>query len=71
MSGEASLVQQGSLYASLHRLTREGWIPSAWRETELGRRARYYASPGGRRGSSRLSRPLEPGVGWCDAHRHR
>jgi transcriptional regulator len=36
-------VPQGSLYASLHRLTREGWIRSYWRETENGRRARYYA----------------------------
>src|SRR5262245_33598786 len=43
MSGEALLVQQGSLYAALHRLTREGWITSAWRDTENGRRARYYA----------------------------
>jgi PadR family transcriptional regulator PadR len=43
MSGESLLVQQGSLYASLHRLTREGWIASAWRDTDLGRRARFYA----------------------------
>ena len=42
MSGETLLVQQGSLYASLHRLTREGWITSAWRDTDLGRRARFY-----------------------------
>ena len=42
MSGDALLVQQGSLYASLHRLTREGWITSAWRDTDLGRRARFY-----------------------------
>ena len=42
MSGETLLVQQGSLYASLHRLTREGWITSAWRDTDLGCRARFY-----------------------------
>ena len=36
-------VNQGSLYASLHKLTREGWIKSAWRVTENNRRARYYA----------------------------
>lgn len=36
-------VPQGSLYASLHRLTREGWIRSYWEETDHGRRARYYA----------------------------
>ncbi|HTL06082.1 MAG TPA: PadR family transcriptional regulator [Gemmatimonadales bacterium] len=43
VSREALRVQQGSLYASLHRLTREGWIRSSWAETEHGRRARYYA----------------------------
>ena len=36
-------VNQGSLYASLHRLTREGWIKSSWQATENNRRARYYA----------------------------
>ncbi len=42
MSEAALSVQQGSLYASLHRLTREGWLSSAWQDTEHGRRARYY-----------------------------
>lgn len=36
-------LQPGALYASLHRLTREGWIRSSWQTTESGRRARYYA----------------------------
>jgi PadR family transcriptional regulator, regulatory protein PadR len=40
---EVLRVQQGSLYAALHRLTREGWIKSYWADTESGRRARYYA----------------------------
>jgi transcriptional regulator len=49
MSRDALSVQQGSLYASLHRLTREGWLSSAWRDTEQGRRARFYAlTPAGR-----------------------
>ena len=43
VSGDLLRVQQGSLYASLHRLTREGWIRSYWRVTEHNRRARYYA----------------------------
>ncbi|HEX9727082.1 MAG TPA: PadR family transcriptional regulator [Gemmatimonadales bacterium] len=43
MSGDLLRVQQGSLYASLHRLTREGWIRSYWQVTEHNRRARYYA----------------------------
>ena len=36
-------VNQGSLYASLHRLTRQAWIRSEWRVTENSRRARYYS----------------------------
>jgi PadR family transcriptional regulator PadR len=36
-------VNQGSLYASLHKLSREGWIKSSWRVTQNNRRARYYA----------------------------
>ncbi len=43
MSQEALRVNQGSLYASLHRLTRGGWIRSEWRATENNRRARYYS----------------------------
>jgi transcriptional regulator len=43
LSEEALRAPQGSLYASLHRLTREGWIRSFWQDTESGRRARYYA----------------------------
>ncbi len=50
VSEDALQVNQGSLYASLHRLTREGWIGSEWRTTENGRRARYYAlTPAGQR----------------------
>jgi len=43
ISKDALRVNQGSLYASLHRLTREGWVRSEWRTTENNRRARYYA----------------------------
>jgi len=35
-------VNQGSLYAALNRLTRQGWIRSYWKVTENSRRARYY-----------------------------
>ena len=42
VSRDALQVNQGSLYAALHRLTREGWIRSEWRTTENNRRARYY-----------------------------
>jgi transcriptional regulator len=43
VSGDQLQVNQGSLYASLHKLTREGWIKSSWQVTQNGRRARYYA----------------------------
>ena len=42
ISDDALRVNQGSLYASLPRLTREGWLESEWRVTENNRRARYY-----------------------------
>jgi len=42
-SGDRLKIQPGSLYASLHRLTREGWIRSYWADSPAGRRARYYA----------------------------
>lgn len=42
ISQDTLAVNQGSLYASLHRLVREGWIDSEWRTTDNNRRARYY-----------------------------
>jgi PadR family transcriptional regulator PadR len=42
VSADVLQVNQGSLYPSLHRLTRQGWIRSEWRTTENNRRARYY-----------------------------
>lgn len=35
-------VNQGSLYPALQRLLKRGWIRAEWRQTESGRRARYY-----------------------------
>ena len=42
VSGETLLIQQGSLYPSLHRLERRGWIKAKWGTTENNRRAKYY-----------------------------
>jgi PadR family transcriptional regulator, regulatory protein PadR len=42
MSRETVDVQQGSLYPSLHRLERRGWVKGKWSETENNRRAKYY-----------------------------
>ncbi len=36
-------VGQGSLYPSLYRLERHGYVTSEWRVTENRRRARYYS----------------------------
>jgi transcriptional regulator len=43
ISQEALQVQQGSLYPSLHRLERRGWIKAEWKVTENNRKAKYYA----------------------------
>jgi transcriptional regulator len=43
ISQEALQVQQGSLYPSLHRLERRGWIKAEWKITENNRKAKYYA----------------------------
>jgi transcriptional regulator len=42
MTGEAFRVNAGSLYLSLDRLQRRGWVTSAWKTTENNRRAKYY-----------------------------
>ena len=36
-------VQQGSLYPALHRLENQGWVDSDWKNTDLGRSAKFYA----------------------------
>lgn len=72
ISEDALQVNQGSLYASLHRLTREGWIESTWGRTENNRRARYYrlTSAGERRLGTeraeweRLSAGVDRILGW-------
>ncbi|HJZ94947.1 MAG TPA: PadR family transcriptional regulator [Candidatus Solibacter sp.] len=43
ISREALLIQQGSLYPALHRLEQQGWIKAEWRETEIGRMAKFYS----------------------------
>ena len=43
VSGEIFRIEQGSLYPTMDRLQRKGWVKSAWGETPTGRRARYYS----------------------------
>jgi PadR family transcriptional regulator PadR len=35
-------IEEGSLYPSLHRMERKGWVESAWGLSENNRRAKYY-----------------------------
>ena len=41
-SDEVLRVEEGSLYPALHRMTEAGYLKSEWRQSELGRRARFY-----------------------------
>ena len=36
------LIEEGSLYPSLYRLERRGWVEAEWGTSELGRRAKIY-----------------------------
>lgn len=53
ISREALSVQQGSLYPSLHRLERRGWIKAKWGTSENNRRAKFYELT--RRGHAQLA----------------
>jgi len=49
-SEEMLQVETGSLYPALHRLDARGWIAASWRQSEKGRRAKYYhLTPRGRK----------------------
>ena len=41
-SGEVLKVETGSLYPALHRLEKQGWVSSQWKQTESNQRAKYY-----------------------------
>ncbi len=42
-TGDAVLVEEGSLYPALYRLERRGWVDAEWGTSELGRRAKLYS----------------------------
>ena len=49
-TGEAVLIEEGSLYPALYRMERRGWVEAEWGTSELGRRAKLYRlTPDGRR----------------------
>jgi PadR family transcriptional regulator PadR len=49
-SGEVLQVETGSLYPALHRLEKQGWVTSQWKQSESNQRAKYYRlTPAGRK----------------------
>jgi transcriptional regulator len=41
-SCEVLQVETGSLYPALHRLERQGWVTSEWKQSESNQRAKFY-----------------------------
>jgi transcriptional regulator len=57
LSDDVLSVQQGSLYPALHRLEQQGWITAEWKQTDLGRGAKFYALT--RDGKRQLEREID------------
>ena len=56
-SASAFQLKEGTLYPALHRLEQQGWITAEWKETDLGRSAKFYSLT--REGKRQLERELE------------
>jgi transcriptional regulator len=59
LSGDVLSVGQGSLYPALHRLEHQGWITAEWKDSDLGRPAKFYSLT--REGKKQLDREL---ISW-------
>jgi transcriptional regulator len=46
LSDEVLQIEQGSLYPSLYRMEKRGWVKSKWGTSEKNRRARFYQLTG-------------------------
>lgn len=57
LSNDVLSVGQGSLYPALHRLEQQGWISAEWKDSELGRPAKFYSLT--REGRKQLDRELK------------
>jgi len=53
VSGNAVLLNQGTIYASLVRLQQRGWIAAAWGTSDNHRKAKFYSIT--RRGRKQLA----------------
>jgi PadR family transcriptional regulator, regulatory protein PadR len=56
VSGDVLSVGQGSLYPALHRLEQQGWITAEWKDSDLGRQAKFYSLT--REGKKQLEKEL-------------
>jgi transcriptional regulator len=56
-TGEAVIVEEGSLYPALYRMERREWIEAEWGTSELGRRAKFYRITG--EGRRRLQQEMQ------------
>ena len=61
LTGDALIVQEGSLYPALYRMERRGWLTSKWGKSANNRRAKFYRITA--RGRKQLG--LEAAV-WAD-----
>src|SRR5438105_15123546 len=59
LSGDVLSVGQGSLYPALHRLEHQGWITADWKDSDLGRPAKFYSMTA--EGRKQLQREL---ISW-------
>jgi len=57
VSGDVLSVGQGSLYPALYRLEQQGWISAEWKDSDLGRSAKFYSLT--REGKKQLDRELQ------------
>jgi PadR family transcriptional regulator PadR len=57
LSGDVLSVGQGSLYPALHRLEQQGWITAEWKDSDLGRSAKFYSLT--KEGKKQLERELK------------
>ena len=74
-TGDAIQIEEGSLYPSLYRMEKRGWIEASWGTSDVGRRAKIYRLTSNGRKQLRLetaewtqfatvvSRVLNPAVG--------
>ena len=64
-SSEALKIETGSLYPALHRLQKQGWVRSEWRQSDAKQRAKFYRLT--QAGKKQLSRERDRWAQLVDA----